>query len=999
MSDTRPVPEGALFLVDGTYTVFRSFYAISRLTAPDGTPTNAVYGFIATVRKILRDWKPRHLGIAFDLEGPTHRDTLYAEYKAHRPPPPEDLVPQFELARDAARALGWPIVERAGYEADDVIASLASQARADGRDVVIVTADKDLYQLVGERIHVLNPAKNDLLMDPEGVREVFGVRPEHVADVLALMGDQTDNVPGVPGIGEKTAKALIARYGGIEPVLARAKLFDALWRGREQALAVLEADDTAGLRDAVAALRDLAARLAEIERAAGGDQADDLAARFEAVAGLASDAEPRAIAKVLRELEKKTQPKTWLALVEHEQQARLSRQLVDIPLEIGFPLDLEALRFDRRDASLARDLFQRLGFRTLTKEMEEEAANSEPAVASETRAADALLVEILDSREKLVRWVEGAARATAPLAFDTETDSLDARHARLVGISLALGPGSGAYVPVGHRGEGAQVAWDEAREILAPLFADRQRLKVGQNSRFDLAVLRAAGIAVAGPLFDTLIAAQLLEPGGLVSNRLDDLARRYLGESMIAYREVSKTDKGEVTLDLVPIPDVARYAVEDAVVAWRLREVLAAELERERLTRLFADVEGPLVAILEEMEATGIRVDVGMLTRMSIEMEQELLRLEREIHALAGHAFNIKSPQQLRTVLFEELGLAPAGRRTQKTKEHSTGQEVLEALAVEHPLPAKVLEYRELAKLQGTYLDALPKLVDGATGRVHTRFHQLGAATGRLSSSDPNLQNIPIRTPAGKRIREAFVPEAGCVFVSADYSQMELRILAHLADDPGLIEAFRDDRDIHAATAAAVMGVPQGDVTPDMRARAKAVNFGIIYGMSEFRLAREQGMSRDEAHAFIEAYFARYSRVQEYVASVHAEVQQTGMVRTLLGRLRRFRELVAGAEGARSGLNRALRDGLLRQAVNTTVQGSGADIVKLAMVNLHRELRERGLRARLVLQVHDELLLEVPDDEVEACSALVRTVMEGVVDLAVPLRVDVRAGRTWSDAH
>ncbi len=501
-----------------------------------------------------------------------------------------------------------------------------------------------------------------------------------------------------------------------------------------------------------------------------------------------------------------------------------------------------------------------------------------------------------------------------------------------------------------------------------------------------------------GIAFDTLIAAQLLDPGRTTSHRLDDLATRYLGVGMIPYSEVSRSGGAEQTLDQVGIAAVARYAVEDAVVALRLVAPLEAKLREEGLWPLFAEIEMPLVAILEEMEHQGVRIDVERLAAMGREIDAEMARLEGEIFELAGHPFNVSSPPQLRTVLFDELKLQPTGRKTTKTKAHSTSQEDLEALAEDHPLPAKVLDYRELAKLKGTYVDALPKLVDPRDGRVHTQFHQLGAATGRLSSSDPNLQNIPIRTPIGKRIREAFVPEPGSIFISADYSQMELRILAHLSGDPELGEAFRRDLDIHRYTAALVTGVPLEEVTAEMRSRAKAVNFGIIYGMSEFRLAREQGLSREDARSFIDAYFKRYPKVKGYLDSVMAEVQRTGQVRTLFGRIRRFPEL-RDATGQGMRLPRAQRDGLLRQAVNAPIQGTAADIVKKAMADVAARLAADRLSARLLLQVHDELLLECPEREAAATLVAVRESMEGAARLSVPLKVDARTGGTWAAAH
>ncbi len=982
-----------VYLVDGTYTVFRSFFAIGRLTAPDGTPTSGVYGFLGTVRKIVRERKPDYLGVAFDLEGPTHRDEAYADYKAQRGAPPEELVPQFPLAMEAARVMGWPVLTAEGFEADDVIATLARQARERGLDVVVVTSDKDLYQLVGDGIVVLNPAKDDRVLDPDGVEEVFGVRPEQVVDVLALMGDASDNVPGVPGIGAKTAKSLVRRYGSLAAVLERARDFRALWEARERALSALADGDGEALAAALADLREPAARLAELEERLG--EADDLVARFRAAAELTPETPARSLRKALNDLGKKTQPKAWLAIAEHEEDALFSRDLVTVRFDAPVELDLEAMRPGHPDVPAAIELFTRLGFRRLLEEMEELAGEAAPPPT----AGESLDVTILSDEEALARAVRAVRRRRKePVAFDTETDSLDARHARLVGVSFAAAEDGGYYLPVGHAGGEAQVPWERAREVLREWLEDPAAPKAGQNLKYDRAVLRAAGIVVEGIAFDTLVAAQLLDPGRGASHRLDDLARRYLGERMIAYGDVAGRGEGERTLDQVDVESVARYAVEDAVIARRLVPVLREKLRDEGLDTLFEEIEMPLVPVLEEMEHHGIRVDTERLAEMSRRLDARLLELEREIHELAGHPFNVNSPQQLRVVLFEELKLVPTGRRTKKTRKLSTGQEVLEALSEQHPLPAKVLEFRELAKLKGTYVDALPRLVDPSDGRIHTRFHQLGAATGRLSSSDPNLQNIPVRTEIGREIRRAFVPEPGWRFLSADYSQMELRILAHLAEDEELIAAFRRGLDIHRHTAALVAGVAYDLVTDELRSRAKAVNFGIIYGMSEFRLAREQGMTREEARAFIEAYFARYPRVKEYIDRVIAEVQRTGEVRTLFGRLRRFPELVE-EEGRRSGVSRPVREQLLRQAVNTTIQGTGADIVKKAMAAVARRLREGGFRARMLLQVHDELLFEVPPEEEDRLAALVREEMEGVVELAVPLTVDVRTGDDWAAVH
>lgn len=977
-----------LFLVDGTYTVFRSFFAIGRLTAPDGTPTNGVFGFINTLRKIVREQNPDYFGVAFDLEGKTHRDDAYAEYKAHRPPPPDDLVPQFALAMESCRVMGWPVLTAEGFEADDVLATLTTAARREGLDVVIVTADKDSYQLVGPGVKVLNPAKGDLVLDELGVAEHFGATPDRVRDVLALMGDAVDNVPGVPGIGEKTAKALVARYGGIDALLDRARAFQTLWEIKEQAQTETNAS---ALTSLVARAVPPAQQLAALEARLGGEEGVALAAKFGAVAQLGARApvDPKAALKAFKALDTKTSAKTWLALAENEKIARLSLDLVTVRHDAPVALDLAALTVDPPHTEAAIELFSRLGFRSLSQEI----AALAPQMPT---AASALTVEVLAEFTQL----RARIAALGPhdlLSVDTETDNINPRIAQLVGVSLATAADRGSYLPVGHKTEETQIAWDRARPALAALLSDPTRPKVGQNLKYDRAALRGAGIELNGIVFDTLIAALLLDPGRSTSHKLDDLALRWLGERMIPYSEVSRTDDGETTLDRVPVEKVARYAVEDAVISWRLVEPLREALRREDLLELFETVEMPLVPILEQMEAHGVRIDVAALTAMSQRMEGELAALEAEIHTLAGRPFTINSPQQLRTILFEELKLKPVGRRTQKTKEHSTGQDALEALSAVHPLPAKVLEYREIAKLKSTYVDALPKLVDPRDGRVHGTFNQLGAATGRLSSTDPNLQNIPVRTALGRSIRACFIPEDGWRFISADYSQMELRLLAHLSDDPALIEAFHRDVDIHAYTASLVDGVALELVTPAARARAKAVNFGIVYGMSEFRLARDQGMSREAARAFIEAYFARYPRVREYIDGTIAAVQRSGETRTLYGRLRRFADLVAAP--GKDGPSRPEREALLRQAVNATVQGTAADIAKKAMIAVDRVLRTHQLKSRLLLQVHDELLLEAPRAEAERVVPLVRDAMEGAARLSVPLRVEARVADSWADAH
>ncbi|MBP7149384.1 MAG: DNA polymerase I [Acidobacteria bacterium] len=982
-----------VYLVDGTYTVFRSFFAIQqRLVTADGTPTSGVYGFLNTVRKIVREREPGYLGIAFDVGEKTYRDDLFAEYKANRQGPPPELEPQFPLAMEACGVLGWPVLVAPGFEADDVIATLARQAEAEGLQVVIVTSDKDLYQLVGESVVVLNPAKEDRILDAAGVEEVFGVRPDQVVDVLALMGDAIDNVPGVPGVGEKTAKTLVRRYGTLDRVLERAHSFAELWEARAEAVAGLDGGDPPRVLDALARLARAGEALACLEEQLGGDEVADLVPRFRNAARLAAQgraAPERALRKALKDLESRTQPKAWLALAGHEREARLSQELVTVRVDAPLQLELERMRPGRADIPAAVALFKRLEFRGLAEEMEQ-LAGSQP------RLVDGLALEVLDGPAALAAAAE-RLRAATPLALDVVTDAAAARLCGLVGIALCSGAAGGSYVPLGHRTGEPQVAWDHAREPLAALLGDAKIPKVGHGLKFDRTVLRCAGgIELEGIAFDTLLAWQLLDPGR-ASQRLDELASRYLGQRTAQEQDITGRGGEAKTLDLVDVRTTAGFAVENAVVAGRLVDVLRDELRRRDLLELFENVEMPLLPVLERMEARGIRIDTQILARMSAQMERQLGELESEIHRLAGHPFAINSPVQLRKVLFDELDLKPS-RRTQKTRVHSTGQEVLEALADVHPLPALVLEYRELSKLKGTYVDALPKLVDPRTGRVHTQFHQLGAATGRLSSEGPNLQNIPIRTVEGRRIREGFVPEPGWQFLSADYSQMELRVLAHLADDPSLQEAFQREIDIHRFTAALVSGIPLEEVTPAMRAKAKAVNFGIIYGMSEFRLAREQELTREEARAFIAAYFERYPRVRDYIDSVTESVQRTGEVRTLFNRARYFPELTIGGD-LRPGPARMAREALLRQAVNATVQGTAADIVKMAMIEIDRRLGRAALRSRLLLQVHDELLFEGPPEEIGDLGGLVRTTMEQVVRLSVPLKVEIGVGQSWAEVH
>ncbi len=897
-----------LYLVDGTGNLFRAYFAVRGLSTKSGLPTNAVYGFTSMLRKLVQDEKPDHLGVAFDLPGPTFRHKEYEEYKAHRPPPPDDLVAQIPYVKKVCEVLRVPTVEKEGFEADDLIGALARQAEERGLEVMIVTSDKDMLQLVDDRITVLKPQKEGYLrLDRKGVEEFFGVPPERVVDVLALMGDATDNVPGVPGVGEKGAREIIRHYGDLESALA------------------------AALADA-------------------GDGGD------------------------LGPLKRKAYRE---GLRQHADSARLSRRLVTLDTSAPVSLDLERLRLGNPDPDAARALFQELEFTSLIKDVS-------PGAGS-TGADYRSVVE----RSELGALVE-EIRAAGRVSVDLETDSIDPLRARIVGIALATRPGRARYIPTGHRylGAPAQIAPEAALEALRPVLEEARISKLGQNIKYEILCLGRHEVRLRGVAFDTMVASYLVDPSRRTHN-LDDLALEYLDYRSIPYEEVAGKGARQVTLDQVDVGRVTTYACEDADVALRLAAVLEDRLRQNALEELFETLEMPLVEVLADMEAAGVRIDVAFLRDMSKELEEEARRLERDVVEMAGEEINVNSPRQLGALLFEKMKIKPL-RRTQKSRVFSTDQEVLEELAPKHPIARKILDYRTVTKLRSTYVDALPALVNPDTGRVHTSFNQTVAATGRLSSSDPNLQNIPVRTELGRRIRRAFIPADGCVLMAADYSQIELRVLAHMADDPNLVSAFKRGEDVHVRTAAEIFGVAPDLVTADMRRAAKAINFGIIYGMGAQRLAREQGITLGEAQTFIRQYFERFPRVKEYIDDTIRRVEKEKQVSTLFNRIRRFPEL--------DGAHRGQRQQVLRQAVNTTIQGTAADLIKRAMLVLHARLREHKLRSRMILQVHDELVLEVPEAEIERAGPLVKDSMEGVYPMRVPLSVDVRIGRNWMEA-
>jgi DNA polymerase-1 len=890
----RPDPSRTLYLVDGTNNLYRAFHAIRDLSNSRGLPTNAIYGFTGMLRKLVKDFDPRYLVVVFDRPEPTFRHRAYAEYKAHRPETPESLIVQIPWVKKVLAALQIPSTELAGWEADDLIGTLADRAARHGVGAIIVATDKDLLQLVGDGVLYYNPHR-DRLLDAAAVEQTFGVRPAQVADVLALWGDASDNIPGVPGIGDKGAKDLIRRFGDLDSLL-----------------------------------RDV-------------DSVDNRRYR-----------EP---------------------LRQHADAARLSRDLATIRRDAPIDFDLDAFRVRPPDLDEARRLFTELEFDAFLRDL--------PAPVQAPEAGHQVLTSPAEWRDALARLGRDGA-----MALSLERDHPEPVRARLVGMTVA-GTGGAFYLPVGHRALGApsQPTPEEALEALEPLLAEGTADLVGHDVKGDLVLLERLGRRPPRFAFDTMLASYLLNPSRR-SHALETVAQEVAGLQVPSWTQLLGEGARATPLAEADVAATAAVACTRAAAVLALVPRLRESLVADGLADLMRRLEMPLAAVLARMEWTGVGIDVEFLAGLSGEWDKELSRLTGAIHALAGREFNINSPRQLGEILFDTLGLTP-GRRTRKTGTYSTDVDVLEELAQGHELPRRILEYRALQKLKGTYVDALPSLVDKDTGRVHTSFNQAVAATGRLSSSDPNLQNIPIRTEQGRQIRRAFVPGKGDVLVSADYSQVELRVLAHLSGDAGLQHAFRAGEDIHQATAAAIFGVMPGLVTGEMRRRAKAINFGIVYGMGAQRLARDQGIAVKEAEAFIRGYFERFPGVKTYIDATTAQVETEGRVRTLFGRVRYFPEI--------HGADRNARQQAIRAAVNTTIQGTAADLIKKAMVDLEGRLAADRLRGRLILQVHDELVLEAPTAEAAATAAAVQEVMEHAHRLDVPLVVDVRTGPNWLD--
>jgi DNA polymerase I len=949
-----------LYLIDGSGYLFRSYHALPPLSRKsDGLPTGAVSGYCNMLWKLLEDMKdgdrPTHVAVIFDAGKKTFRNDIYADYKANRPDPPEDLIPQFPLVRDATRAFGVACIELAGYEADDLIATYARLAREAGAKTTIVSSDKDLMQLVVDgSVELFDSMKNKKIGSAE-VMERFGVPPSKVIEVQALAGDSTDNVPGVPGIGVKTAAELINQYGDLETLLKRSG--EIKQPKRRESL------------QANAELARISKKLVSLEdRAKVPETPDTFAVR---------PPDPKELIGFLKAMEFNSLTK---------------RAASHFGVE-----DVEGIAAAPAAARPAAET-------SAAPTPEGKIENTVGAVADKSAALktiDLAAYETVTTLERLDHWL-ARAKDLGAVCVDTETTSLDALQAGLVGVSLALSPNEACYIPCGHvAGEGLSFDGEKTlvqlpeKELIArlkPLLEDDAVLKIGQNVKYDYLVFRQRGIRMA-PFDDTMLLSYVLE-AGLHGHGMDELSELHLGHTPIAFSDVSGKGKEKLTFDRVPIADAARYSAEDADVTLRLWMLLKPRLAVERKRTVYETLERPLVEVLAEMERAGVVIDPDLLRRLSNDFAKAMAALETDIHKLAGESFNVGSPKQLGDILFGKFSL-PGGKKT-KTGAWSTDADVLEELAAAgHDLPQKVLDWRSLAKLRGTYTDALPSYINPQTGRVHTSFAMAAAATGRLASTDPNLQNIPIRTQEGRRIRQAFIAPEGSKLVSADYSQIELRLLAHIADIAALKQAFAEGLDIHAMTASEIFGVPVKDMPRDIRSRAKAINFGIVYGISGFGLANQLGIAREEANDYIKKYFQRFPGIRDYMERTKEFAREHGYVETLFGRRVHIREIRSTNQGHRGGAERA--------AINAPIQGSAADVIRRAMIRMPGALAGAKLGAKMLLQVHDELVFEARDSEVEKTCTLAAQVMSGAADpavaLSVKLTVDARAAQNWDAAH
>jgi len=912
---SRPI----LLLVDGHSLAYRAYHALPpTLRTSEGELTNAVYGFVSMLLHTLQEQKPTHAAVAFDV-GKTFRNDLFAAYKAQRAKTPPELHTQVERIKEVVEALGIPIFTLPGFEADDVLGTLARRGEEAGADVFIVTGDSDAFQLVDAHVRVITSGRRfgDVkIYDEQRLRERYGLAPRQLIDHKALVGDKSDNIPGVPGVGAKTATALLQAYTDLDGIYAH---------------------------------------LDEIKR-----------------------------------------EKLRRALLEHKEDVYLGRRLITIRTDLDIPFDLEACRWGQYDLPRLHRLFRELEFRTLLKLLpgEPTARQSELPLLTETAVAPALaapsdfqLVQDDSALHKLTAALSDAER----IAFDVESSSTDKQRAKLVGISLAWGAAvaDSAYIPVGHDGA-RQLSLAEVQAALQPFLAGA-KLKVAHNAKFDMTLLERHGFTVTAPLADTMIAAWLIDPASRGLG-LKTLAFNRLGVEMTEISDLIGKGKRQISMGAVPLAKAAPYAAADAQMTWRLYDALLPELEKRALTHLFWDIEMPLVPVLVDMERTGILVDPSVLAELSRRLSSRLHELEQEIWGMVGYRFNVNSTQQLSEALFGKLNISAQGLRKTKSGHVSTSAQVLEMLQGKHPVVDLILEYRQLHKLLSTYVNALPELINPATGRIHTSYSQTAAETGRLASNNPNLQNIPVRTELGRQVRKAFVAAPGRQFLAADYSQVELRVLAHISGDPAMLAAFARGEDIHAHTASLVFGVPGDQVTKEQRRVAKMTNFAISYGVTDYGLAQRTGLTTAEAGRFIKAYFSTYPKVLEYIEKTKEFARRHGYVETLLGRRRYFPELQNSAR-----ISHNIVAAAERAAINHPIQGTAADIIKIAMINLHRRLEESGYAGKMLLQVHDELLLEVPESEIATTAELLRQTMESAYELKAALKVDVEIGPNWYD--
>jgi DNA polymerase-1 len=892
--------KATLYLIDGSSYIYRAFYGVRHLSTSTGIPTNAIYGFGNMLNRVLREKSPVYLAIALDAPGPTFRHDLSPNYKANRPRMPENLSTQIPFIKRLITALGVPYMEIPGYEADDIIGTLATWASDQGADVVMISGDKDLLQLVSPKVHMWDSMKDEVF-GPEEVEKRFGVSASQVVEVMGLAGDSSDNIPGVPGIGPKTAQRLIKEFGSIENLLA-------------------------------------------------------------------------GLDKVSKERERKR-------LEAHSEQAIMSRALATIKCDIPLDKDWQDFELGEADRGDLVNLYRDLEFKKLLQELEE----LQIGVAPEEIRRDYQLITTTDGLEPILSQI----RQSRKVAFSVMSSDEGSFGSDLVGLALAWGLGHGCYLPLSHLSESHYASLDqsEVMRLLAPILSDPRVQKVIHNSKQAWIILNSLDVELSGLQFDTMLAAYVLDPGKRVQN-LEVLAREHLDVSLLALEDLVGTGKKRRSIASVPLEQVSSYAGDQAVFALQLADILDEKIKAANQATLFNDIELPLVKVLARMEIKGVKVDVERLDLLAKGFSERLEVSTEKIYHMAGEPFNVNSPQQLGRILFDKLGL-PMGKKT-KTG-YSTSMEVLSSLAPHHPLPGEVLNYRSLMKMKNTYVDALPRMVNPHTGRIHTSYNQTATVTGRLSSSEPNLQNIPVRTEEGREIRRAFVADSGNLLISADYSQIELRILAHYSGDEALLEAFSEGEDIHLRTAAEIFGVQTDAVSAEMRRQAKAINFGIIYGMSSFRLAKDLGIPQKTGHEIIERYFERYQGVRSYVEEMPRTGREQGFVATLFNRKRFLPDL--------NSRNRNIRQFAERTAINTPIQGSAADIIKLAMIRIDAELEKRSLPARMIMQVHDELVFEVEVGEAQEVAHLVQYEMESVASLAVPLVVEAGIGANWDEAH